>query len=153
MFRTALKLAVGATILTSAVMTTAAAQSPQPAATVTFSVRGSVAGMVANDANLNPLTYVFTEKNTGSTSAPEDLVLESITNGRSVSLGCVLPDGTVINPDGSGCEPGFVRPGQSSSSVLDLKVTGSTGFVAAKTCLFDEASDRTGPCMTLSVPI
>jgi len=151
MFRTAFKLLAGAVIATSAAVSSAAAQSQAPA-TRSFSVHGSVAGGVKTDTD-NLLTFVFTEKNTGSVSGEEFLVLKSVTKASIVAYSCVLPNGHSINSDGDNCEPGFIKPGQVASSVLDLRVTATSGYVSAETCLENGTNGHTGPCKTLSVQI
>jgi hypothetical protein len=152
-----LMLAVGAigAIGVSAVLAAAvsAAQTSVVPATVSFSLSGSVAGKVKTASTPDQVTLVFTEKNTGTTSTPEDLVLQRPpSNGTVENQSCVLANGSMINTDGYFCEPGFVAPGQSASTVVSLTVSGSgPRTVSAKVCLQNETSGAIGPCKTLSV--
>jgi len=83
-------------------------------------------GGIKTIQNGQTLTFLFTETNKGSRSAPEDLVLTEVTNATVVGgLTCVLPNGFAINADGFFCEPGLVSPGRSASSVITTNVTGS----------------------------
>jgi hypothetical protein len=145
--------AIGASAVLAAVVSAATAQPSVVPATVSFSLSGSVAGKVKTASTPDQVTFVFTEKNTGTTSTPEDLVLQlPPSNGSVENQSCVLPNGSIINPDGNFCEPGFVAPGQSASAVVSLTVTG-TGLrtVSTKVCLQNETSGAIGPCKTLSV--
>jgi hypothetical protein len=150
MRRIILALGASAAIIISFVMANAAAAAPVVTAHG-FSLNGSVAGGVTSAESGQPLTFVFTEKNVGTTAQSEDLVLESITNAGVVSVGCVLPGGAQINPDGQDCEPGFLSHGKVASSVINATVTGSTGTVAARLCLTNEGTGVVGPCTTLTV--
>jgi hypothetical protein len=142
--------AIGVCAVLAAAVSAAAAQPSVIPATVSFSISGSVAGGVKTSSVSGQVTFVFKEKNTGTVSEPEDLVLESLTNARVQNLTCVTSGGGTFNPDGTACEPGFQTPGQSSSSVLSVTVTG-TPTVAAKVCLFNENTAAVGPCKTISV--
>lgn len=142
--------AIGVSALLAAAVSAAASQPSVIPATVSFSISGSVAGGVKTSSISGQVTFVFKEKNTGTVSEPEDLVLETLTNASVQNLTCVTSGGATFNPDGTACEPGFLAPGQSSSSVLSVSITGSP-TVAAKVCLFNENTGVRGPCKTLSV--
>jgi plastocyanin len=129
-----------------AIVDSAAAVQPN---VVSFSVSGSVAGGIKTASPGDQVTFVFTEKNTGTVSEPEDLVLESLTNASVENQICVV-GGATFNPDGTSCEPGFLAPGKSSSAVISVTITG-TPTVAARVCLFNENTGATGPCKTLSI--
>jgi hypothetical protein len=150
MRRIILALGASAALIVSFVMANGAAAAPVITAHG-FALNGSVAGGVRSAEIGQPLTFVFTEKNVGATSQTEDLVLESITNAGVNSVGCVLPGGTQINPDGQDCEPGFLSHGQVASSVINATVSGTSGTVAARLCLSNEGTGVVGPCMTLTV--
>lgn len=129
---------------------TSALSSSTVSANQAFSVSGSVAGG-ARTANVgDQVTFVFTEKNVGTRAAPESLILESHTLSRIERLSCVLPNGAVFNSDGSECEPGFMRPGQSSSAVVSVNITGAPN-VALRVCLVSDNTGNVGPCQTTSV--
>jgi len=125
-----------------------------PAAGPTFALRGTAVGGIKTIQTDQTLTFLFTETNKGPGSAPEDLVLTKVTNVTVGALTCVLPNGFAINPDGFFCEPGFLSPGQSASSVITTTVTGGSGSVAsARLCLDNENTGVMGPCKTVSVKI
>lgn len=151
MRRVVLALAAGAAIVLSfALVTSRTSAAPAPSAHG-YSITGNVAGGVKSAEFEQPLTFVFTEKNTGSTAQSVDLVLESLTHASLASIGCVQPDGAEYNPDGSDCEPGFLNHGQSASAVFNATVTGSSGNVTARVCLSNEDTGTVGPCQTLVV--
>ena len=75
MRRIILALGASAAIIISFVMANAAAAAPVVTAHG-FSLNGSVAGGVTSAESGQPLTFVFTEKNVGTTAQSEDLVLE-----------------------------------------------------------------------------
>jgi hypothetical protein len=139
---------------------TSASAAPTRAATptttgTTFVLRGTAVGGIKTIQTGQTLTFLFTETNKGSRSAPEDLVLAEVTNATVVGgLTCVLPNGFAINSDGFFCEPGLVSPGQSASSVITTNITGGSGSTAsARLCLDNENTGVMGPCMTVSVKI
>jgi hypothetical protein len=141
----------GLLIAAQAVMSAA----PSQAAGATFVLKGSAVGGVKSIQTDQTLTFLFTETNTGLTSAPEDLVLTNLTHA-NVTGGptCVLPNGSAINPDGTSCEPGEVSPGQHASSVITTNVTGVSGeSVSARLCLDNENTGLMAPCKTVSVKI
>ena len=134
---------------------TGASAAPSVAAGPTFVLTGAAVGGVKTIQTGQTLTFVFKETNKGSASAPEDLVLQSVTNA-SVTGGplCVLPNGFAINSDGFSCEPGQVSPGQSASSVITTNVTGGSGqSVSARLCLDNESTGLVGPCKKVTVKI
>lgn len=116
-----------------------------------FSISGHTAGGVKAVSPGDPITFVFKETNRGSQMAGEDLVLVSLTSANATSISCVLPGGGLFNPDGTFCEPGFIKPGQSSSMVIDAQVTAAAARVSARVCLESEATGKVGPCTTVSV--
>lgn len=119
-----------------------------------FALTGTAVGGVKTIQNGQTLTFAFTETNKGTRSAPEDLVVTQHRNVRVVAVTCVLPGGFAINPDGSSCEPGFLNPGRSASSVITTRVIGDSGQRASVTlCLTNENTGTKGPCKTISVPI
>jgi hypothetical protein len=151
MRRIVLALAASAAIILSfALATSGTSAAPAPSAHG-FTITGSVAGGVTSAEFGQPLTFVYSEKNTGSTAQSEDLVLESLTHASLVSIGCVPPGGAEINPDGNDCEPGFLSHGQSASAVFNATITGTSGTVAARVCLSNEGTGIVGPCQTLTV--
>jgi hypothetical protein len=131
-----------------------AAPSGAAAAGPTFALHGTAVGGIKVIQTSQTLTFLFRETNEGPGSAPEDLVLTTLTNATVAAMTCVLPNGFAINPDTPACEPGFLSPGQSASSVITTNVTGGSGGVAsARLCLFNENTGVTGPCKTVSVKI
>jgi hypothetical protein len=153
MRRTVLALLASAAVIVGFVVASrGTVAAPAPSAHG-FTLTGSVAGGVKKAQNDQPLSFVFSEKNTGSTSQSEDLVLESLTHASLQSVGCVLPNGFQINPDGPGCEPGFLTHSQVASVVFNATITGTSGSVAARVCLNNEGTGVVGPCQTLTVPI
>jgi hypothetical protein len=141
--------AIGVSGVLAAAVSAAAAQPSVVPATVSFSISGSVAGGVKAASPGDQVTFVFNEKNTGTVSTSEDLVLESLSNASVENLSCV-GNGAIFNPDGNFCEPGFLAPGKSATSVLSVSITG-TPTVAVKVCLVNEVNGATGPCKTLSI--
>jgi hypothetical protein len=151
MRRIVLALAAGAAIILSfALATSGTSAAPAPSAHG-FTITGSVAGGVKAAEFGQPLTFVFSEKNTGSTAQSEDLVLESLTHASLVSIGCVQSGGAEFNPDGNDCEPGFLSHGQSASAVFNATITGTSGNATARVCLSNEGTGTVGPCQTLTV--
>jgi hypothetical protein len=133
---------------------TGASAAPSQAAGPAFALKGSAVGGIKIIQTGQTLTFLFTETNNGSASAPEDLVLTNLTNANVTGLTCVLPNGFAINPDGFWCEPGEVSPGQSASSVITTNVTGLSGeSVSARLCLDNENTGLMAPCKTVSVKI
>lgn len=153
MRRTVIALLASAAVIVGFVLASrGTAAAPDPSAHG-FTLTGSVAGGVKTAQQDQPLSFVFAEKNTGSTSESEDLVLESLTHARLVGIGCVLTSGFQINPDGQSCEPGFIAHGQTASVVFDTTITGTSGSVVARVCLNNEGTGVVGPCETLTVPL
>jgi len=147
---------LGAALVAGLLITTqtGASATPSQAAGPRFVLKGSAVGGINTIQTGQTLTFLFTETNNGSASAPEDLVLTSLTNANVTGLTCVLPDGSAINPDGFFCEPGEVSPGQSASSVITTNVTGVSGeSVSARLCLDNENTGLMAPCKTVSVKI
>ncbi len=142
--------ASAAVILSFALATAASSAAPAPSAHG-FTLTGNVAGGVKSAEFGQPLTLVFSEKNTGTTSQSVDLVLESLSHATLASIGCVQPNGAEFNPDGNDCEPGFLNHGQTASSVFNATITGTSGNVAARVCLSNEGTGVVGPCETLTV--
>lgn len=133
---------------------TGASAAPSQGGGSTFMLAGSAVGGVKTIQTGQTLTFLFTETNRGSVSAPEDLVLTSITNAGVTDLICVQPNGSAIRPDGVSCEPGEVSPGQSASSVITTNVTGGSGeSVTARLCLDNQNTGVVAPCKTVSVTI
>jgi hypothetical protein len=153
-----LALILGAVLIAGSLVTvlTSATQAPaHPAAAPSFVLKGSAVGGVQLIQPGQMLTFDFTATNRGSKVNGEDLVLEKLTNvtGTGVPL-CVDAGGTGINPDGSRCEPGTMRHGQSASFVITTKVTGKPRHVAtARLCLQSEATGVVGPCLVVPVGI
>jgi hypothetical protein len=134
---------------------TGVSAAPSQAAGPMFVLKGSAVGGIKTIQTGQTLTFLFTETNNGSASAPEDLALIKLTNA-DVTGGptCVLPNRSAINPDGFFCEPGEVSPGQSASSVITTNVTGVSGeSVSARLCLDNENTGLMAPCKTVSVKI
>ncbi|MGA7988542.1 MAG: hypothetical protein WCB51_09115 [Candidatus Dormiibacterota bacterium] len=151
MRRIVLALAAGAAVIVSfALATHGTSAAPAPSAHG-FTMTGSVAGGVKSAEFGQPLTFIYTEKNTGSTAQSEDLVLESLTHASLVSIGCVQGGGAQFNPDGQDCEPGFLSRGRSASAVFNATITGTSGNVTARVCLSNEGTGVVGPCQTLTV--
>jgi len=148
MRRIILALGASVAVVVSFVMVNAATSAAPPITAHGFALHGSVAGGVKTSQTSEPLTFVFTEKNVGTTAQEGDLVLESLSNASVVSIGCTLPDGFEINPDGQDCEPGSVKPGQVAASVVNIMTGSSTGTVAARLCV-----NGVGPCLTVTVNI
>ncbi len=153
MRRTILALGAGAAIVVSFLMVSAATSAAPPITAHGFALHGSVAGGVTSSQTSEPLTFVFTEKNVGTSAQIEDLVLESLSHASVVSIGCTLTSGFEINPDGNFCEPGTVKPGQVAASVINTMTGSSTGTVAARLCLSNESTGVVGPCQTVTVNI
>ncbi|SRR6266568_3079636 len=133
----------------------APARATASTAELTFVLRGTAVGGIKTIQTGQTLTFLFTETNKGSRSAPVDLALTDVTNATVVGgPTCVLPNGFAINADGFFCEPGVVSPGQSASSVITTNVTGGSGSTAsARLCLDNENTGVMAPCMTVSVKI
>jgi hypothetical protein len=153
MRRIVLALVASAAMVLSFAIATASSSAARAPNGHGFTLSGSVVGGVTSAESGQPLTFAFSEKNTGSTSQTVDLVLESLSHANLVSVGCVLPGGAQINPDGQDCEPGFLSHGQTASIVLGATITGSSGNVAARLCLSNEGTGVVGPCQTLTVPL
>jgi hypothetical protein len=153
MRRIILALGASVAVVVSFVMVNAATSAAPPITAHGFALNGSVAGGVTSAQSGQPLTFVFTEKNVGTTAQTEDLILESLSNASIVSIGCKVPGGAQINPDGQDCEPGFVHPNQVAASVINATITASTGTVAARLCLSNEGTGVVGPCQTLTVSV
>jgi len=136
---------------------TSAAQAPaRPvAAAPSFVLKGSAVGGGQLIQTGQVLTFDFTATNKGSQVDGEDLVLEKLTNVTKTGVPlCVDADGAGINPDGSRCEPGTIRHGQSASFVITTRVTGKPRHVAtARLCLQSEATGVVGPCLVVPVGI
>ena len=136
---------------------TLASSSAAPPPSVTahgFNLTAHVAGGIKFIGGGEPLTFVFTEKNVGSTSQNEDLDVTTVTNASVVSQICVDPSGGEFNADTPTCEPGFLQPGQSSSTVIDVVVANVTsGSVSVRVCLQNESTGTVGPSLTKSVII
>ena len=113
-------------------------------ANVAFSLTGSVAGGVKSQTLGQQVTFVFTEKNTGTAATEDDMPLVSVTNATVEDQVCVLPNGAMFLPDGTQCEPGVLKPGQKSSEIVSVDVTGGP-TASVKVCLI------TPVCKTLSV--
>jgi hypothetical protein len=145
---------VGVAGLVLATVTGASAAPSGAAAGPTFALHGTAVGGIKVIQTGQTLTFLFRETNNGPGSAPEDLVLTKLTNASVTAMTCVLPNGVAINPDTPACEPGFLSPGQSASSVITTNVTGgSGGVVSARLCLDNESTGVIGPCKTVSVKI
>jgi hypothetical protein len=143
--------AIGVSAVLAAMVSTAAAQTNIVPATTSFSLSGSVAGRVKSAELTDQLTFVFTEKNTGtSSSTPPFIVLKSLTDATEENMSCVEPSGFLFQPDGTQCEPGILAaPGQSSSMVLSVTITGTRpATMSAKVCLSNGTT-----CKTLSVAV
>jgi hypothetical protein len=140
------------TVLTSAAQAPAR---PAAAAAPSFVLKGSAVGGVQVIQTGQVLTFDFTATNKGSKVDGEDLVLERLTNVTRAGVPlCVDADGAGINPDGSRCEPGTIRHGQSASFVITTKVTGKSRHVAtARLCLQSETTGVVGPCLVVPVGI
>ena len=142
---------LGAAAFVVAILT---ATSASAATTGSFALKASVAGGITTIQSGQTLTFVFTEINQPTKGANEDLGLVRMANVSVADMVCVLPGGAAINPDTPFCEPGLVKPGQHAAMVLTTTVTGAPGAAAkARVCLVNEATNRRGPCMRLSVPI
>jgi hypothetical protein len=131
---------VGATI---AIPSSASAATGPDVAIVRAHVVGGVTSAQAGD----PLTFVFTATNNGP--GPADLAITLVwahgidLNRDTSRLSCVLPNGTLIEPDGDNCEPGFIRPGQRPSRLVFTGVATGTD-VDVKVCVSD-LSGRVDP--------
>lgn len=124
------------------------------AGTANVSITGTVSGGVKVAQTGDRLTFTFTERNNAAPAKAIDLDLVSVSHAALRSLSCVLPNGSTFNPDGNLCEPGFLKAGQSASSVATVKVTGASGStVSVKTCVSNERTGAVGPCKTLSVTV
>ncbi len=122
------------------------------ATTATFTLTGNVAAGVRSAEIGDPVTFVFTMKNTGTTTGAERfLVITKVVGATGVHQGCVLPNGFEISPDGSSCEPGPLNPGQSSSAFIQALVAGATSGVTVRACVVNSSTGASGPCLTLSV--
>ncbi|GEM_PF-4260944 len=144
--------AVGLPVTAAGVVTSSALHVAAAPTALSYSLTGSAVGGVKTASFQDPVTFLFTEKDTGTVSASEDLVLQSLTNGSVVSVSCVSA-GSIFNPDGNNCEPGFLHNGQSTSSVINTRVTGSSGTMSITVCVFNEGNGHTGPCKRISVTI
>lgn len=124
-----------------------------PAATSTYTLTGSVAGGVKSAELDDPVTFVFKMKNVGTTTGVERfLVITKVVGAKNVHQGCVASNGFEFNPDGQNCEPGALKPGQSSSAVVQALVAGATAGVTVQACVEPGGPGApNGPCLTLKV--
>lgn len=134
---------------------TLAASTPLPAATVSaISLTGSVVGGVTHAGAGDPVTFLFTARNTGTTPISRDLVIMGLSGATLVNRSCVVPGGFLFTEDGYWCEPGALAQGRKISVIVNAAVSGLAGTTAsARLCLADETTGRFGPCTTLSVAI
>jgi hypothetical protein len=135
------------------VVTSLNSTAPSASAAHGVALSGSVVGRVASAESGQPVTFVFTEQNTGSSPQSIDLVVESLSHASVVSIGCVLANGNEINPDGSDCEPGSLSHGQTASIVLGTSVTSNSGPLTTRVCVSNEGTGVSGPCKTLTVHV
>lgn len=141
------------TLLGAASIYAAPRTATAPAATSTYTLTGSVAAGVKSAEIDDPLTFVFKMTNKGTTTGVERfLVITKVVGAKGVHQGCVLPNGFEFNPDGQNCEPGALKPGQSSSAFVQTLVAGATSGVSVRACVEPAGPGATsGPCLTLSV--
>lgn len=134
---------------------TLAASASLPAAPVSaISLTGSVVGGVTDAGAGDPVTFVFTARNTGTTPISRDLVLMRLSGATLVSQSCVVPGGFLFTEDGNWCEPGALAPDRKISVIVNAAVSGPVGTTGlARLCLANEATGRFGPCTTLRVAI
>lgn len=96
-----------------------------------------VGGVTSAEAG-QPLTFVFPARNNGP--GPADMAITLIwahgidLNRDTSRITCVLPDGSLIEPDGQGCEPGFIRPGQKPPRLIFNGVATGTD-IDVKVCV------------------
>lgn len=121
------------------------------AATASYTLTGNVAAGVVHAEVGEPVTFVFTMKNVGTTTGAErDLAITDISGATNVRIGCVV-QGNEFNPDGSNCQPGPLNPGQSSSAIIQTTMRLNVANIHVRACLVKTNSGATGPCLTLQV--
>lgn len=121
------------------------------AATATYTLTGNVAAGVMNAEPGDPVTFVFTMKNVGTTTGTERfLVIKVIFGATNVRFGCVF-QGNEFSPDGQFCQPGLLKPGQSSSAIIQTVVQLNTDDVHVRACVVNSRTGASGPCLTLLV--
>jgi hypothetical protein len=116
-----------------------------------------VAGGATSAESGDSLTFVFGAKNLGPGMADVSINLVASRGLTGGSLECVLRSGSVINPDGSDCETGWAKAGQSGGHlVLTGTVTGASNVVVT-TCVgsLNESIDphSANNCRTLHVRV
>lgn len=128
-----------------------ASAAPSTTATATYTLTGNVAAGVTSAEIGDPATFVFTMKNVGTTTGAERfIVITKLTGATDVHQGCVV-GGFEFNPDGRNCEPGALKPGQSSSAFVQVLLSSSTSGATVRACVENSSNGAIGPCMTLSV--
>ena len=128
-----------------------ASAAPTTTATATYTLTGSVAAGVTSAEIGDPATFVFTMKNVGTTTGAERfLVITKVTGATDVHQGCIFR-GFEFNPDGHNCEPGALKPGQSSSAFVQVVLASATSGVTVRACVVNSSNGASGPCMTLTV--
>ena len=83
-----------------------------------MTVTGSVVGGVKAVQNDQDLVFTFTDTNSGTTTNTDNIFYYTFTNSTVVNIVCPLANGTDINPDGYGCEPGALPAGRSAQSAI-----------------------------------
>ncbi len=145
--------AIGIPLVAAAMIASAAPRTDILSGTAA-TLSGSVVAGIKLAQPGDEVTLSFTEKNTSSSNETIDVVLQTLTNATEQNILCVEPNGSTLYPDGSSCEPGTVKGGQKSSSVVTVSVTGADlATVSAKACIANENTGGVGPCTTLSFKI
>ena len=141
-------LAASALLSSTAIASTAAA-SPQGVSSTSVSLKGSLAGGVKAASSGDPVVFVFTAKNTSSTSQPVQLELMNVTGASETNQLCVDAHGSTFNPDGNFCEPSSFNAGQTSSALIYATVGTAVSF-SAKLCVHNATTGVNAPCTTVS---
>jgi len=114
---------------------------------------GSADAGVGHASSGQPVIFNFNVKNVSSKPYNLNLIY-TWKNVTVVSVLCVLPNHSEINPDGSDCEPGFIPPQAIDQSAIVVRVPNnaplhSTISVTACANQFPVASI----CKTVAIPI
>ena len=137
-------IVVGLLVVVGAV---AASATTSQAAAPKMTVTGSVVAGVTSVYQGQDLVFDFTDKNTGTTTNPNNIFYYTYTNSSYVDIVCPLANGQDINPDTPACEPGALAGGKSTQSAIIVQATGP-GPIVVKACV---GPTGTTVCKSLTV--
>ena len=125
----------------------AASSTISQAAAPKMTVTGSVVAGVKSVFNGQDLVFDFTDKNSGTTTNPNNIFYYTYSNSSYVDIVCPLASGQDINPDTPACEPGALAAGKSIQSAIIVQATGP-GPIVVKACV---GPTGTTVCKSLTV--